>query len=122
MERVVDTELYSKLGDINMQLAAMLSDTQRALAGEREFGVEHVRALSEPIAAMASVMERAAELRKLHPEIGGPLDLYKSQLRELETTLEQMRMMLLARRSQMDAGRVQLEAVSQWANAFGRTR
>jgi hypothetical protein len=122
MERVVDSALYGKIGNINAQLAAMLADTKRALAGEREFGVEQVRSLSEPIAAMALVMERAAELRKLHPEIAGPLDLYKSQLSELQTTLEQVRMMLLARRSQMDAGRVQLEAVSQWANALGHTR
>jgi hypothetical protein len=122
MERVVDSALCDKIGDINAQLAAMLADTKRALAGEREFGAEQVRSLSEPIAAMALVMERAAELRKLHPEIAGPLDLYKSQLNELQTTLEQVRMMLLARRSQMDAGRVQLEAVSQWANALGHTR
>jgi hypothetical protein len=122
MERVVDSALCGKIGDINAQLAAMLADTKRALAGEREFGVEQVRSLSEPIAAMALVMERAAELRKLHPEIAGPLDLYKSQLSELQTTLEQVRMMLLARRSQIDAGRAQLEAVSQWANALGHTR
>ncbi len=118
----MDSALCGKIGDINAQLAAMLADTKRALAGEREFGVEQVRSLSEPIAAMALVMERAAELRKLHPEIAGPLDLYKSQLSELQTTLEQVRMMLLARRSQIDAGRAQLEAVSQWANALGHTR
>jgi hypothetical protein len=118
----VDPAFFGKVENINTQLAAMLADAKRALAGEREFGVAQVRSLSAPIATMAPIMERSDELRKLHPEITGPLDLYKSQLRDLQITLEQVNMMLLVRRSQLDIGRAQMKAVKQWANALGQTR
>jgi len=118
----VDPTLYGKVSETNTKLGAMLAETRRALTGEREFGVEQVQALSALTAPMAPVMHRAAELRKLHPEMAAPLDSYKSLVHELQTAVEQVRMMLLARRSQMDAGRVQLDAVTQWANALGQTR
>ena len=114
--------LHDKVNEINGQLASMLANTKRALNGESEFGVEQVQALAALTAPMASVMERAVDLRKMHPELAEPLDSYKSLLRELQTVVEQVRMMLLAKRSQIDAGRVQLAAVTQWANALGRTR
>ncbi len=116
------SKLYGKFEQINGQLASMLAGAKGALNGESEFGVEQVRALSAPITEMAPVMERASELRKQHPELAEQLDLYKSQLLELQKTLEQLSMMLHARRSQMDAGRKQLNAVSQWASALGQTR
>ncbi len=116
------SELYGKIERINAQLAVMLASAKRALTGEKDFGVEQVRALSVPIAEMAPVMERSAELRRQEPELGGQLDLYKIQVRELQTALEQVGMMLHARRSQMDAGRKQLDAVTHWANALGQTR
>jgi hypothetical protein len=52
----------------------------------------------------------------------GELDLYKSQLGGLQTTLGRIRVMLLARQSILEAGRVQLSAVSQWMGALRQTR
>jgi hypothetical protein len=118
----VSSPLLEKIEEINAQIGALLAHAQRALTGSAEFGVEQVRALTKPIAEMAPIMEHASELRTLQPEIVGELDLYKSQLRELQTTLERVHMMLLARQSQIQAGQVQLDAVSQWATALGRTR
>jgi hypothetical protein len=71
---------------------------------------------------MEPVVAESANLRRAHPEIGGALDLYKSQLSELMMTIQRVQMTLLTRRAQMDASRAQLEAVSQWAQALGRTR
>ena len=115
-------ELSDKLESINARLAELLAGARRSLTGEGTFGVEQVRALYAPIAEMAPVMARAAELRTLHPEIAGELDRYKSQLRELQTTIQKVRVMLLLRRSNMDAGRAHVEAVSHWANALSQTR
>ncbi len=114
--------LRQKIATVNARIGVLLADTRRALTGEREFGVEQVRALSEPIQEMAPAMQRATELRALQPEIAGELDLYKQQLGELHTALEQVRMMLQAKRTQMEAGRIQLEAVSQWAAVLRQTQ
>jgi hypothetical protein len=115
-------ELRQKIAGVNTQLATLLEYARRALRGETQFSVEQVRALSAPISEMAPIMARAKEFRTLHPELENELNEYKSHLGELHITLQQVTMMLLARRSQMESGRVQLDAVSKWANMLGNTR
>jgi hypothetical protein len=118
----MSSPLREKIECVNAQIASLLEDTRRALTGECDFGVEQVRAISKPIAEMAPVMAQAKELRTLQPELEGQLDLYKSQIGELQTTLDQVGVMLLARRAHMEASRSQLEAVTHWAAALRQTR
>ena len=114
--------LFEKIEKINAQIGQQLANIQRALRGEGEFEVEQVQALSKLVGEMAPIMERAADLRTLGPEIASQLDLYKAQLRELQPALERANMMLLARKAQMEAGRGQLQAVAKWAAMLGQTR
>jgi D-glycero-D-manno-heptose 1,7-bisphosphate phosphatase len=55
------------------------------------------------------------------PELVGQLGLHKSQLGDLQITLGQIRVMLLARQGSLEAGLAQLSAVSQWMRAFRQT-
>jgi hypothetical protein len=114
--------LGEKIGTVNTDIEVLIADTRRALAGEREFGVQQVRALSERIEAMAPVMQRARELRSLQPELAGQLDLYTTHLRELQTLLEHVRVMLLATRAGLEKGRTHLDAVTRWAAAVRQTQ
>ena len=107
---------------VNASLAGYLGDARRALRGECDFSVEEVRKIRGPVDEMAPVMARSAEVLRLQPELAGQMDLYKSQLGDLQTTLGQIRMMLLARQASLEAGRAQLSAVSQWMGALRQTR
>lgn len=107
---------------VNARLAELLEGARRALRGEGNFGAEEVRQLRQPVEEMAPIVAESAELRRLRPELDGQLDLYKSNLGQLQTTLEQIRIMLLARQASLEAGRAQLCAVSQWMTAFRQTR
>jgi hypothetical protein len=107
---------------VNASLAGLLADATRALRGECDFSVEDVRKIRGPVEEMAPVMAHSTELLRMQPELAGQLDLYKSQLGELQTTLGQIRVMLLARQASLEAGRAQLSAVSQWMGAFRQTR
>ena len=71
---------------------------------------------------MAPIVAEAVELRRVRPDLAGQLDLYKSNLGDLQTKLEQIRIMLLARQASLEAGRSQMCAVSQWMAAFRQTR
>jgi hypothetical protein len=122
MERVMASQERHTIERANARIAALLANTRRALSGEREFGVAKVNDLCEPIQEMAPLMARAVELRATDPEISRELDLYRSQLAELQTALEQVRVMLLAHRDQIDAGRTQLDAMSHWAAALRQTQ
>ena len=73
---------------VNTRLAELLAGTRRALRGEGNFGVKEVRQLRQPLQEMAPIVAESSELRRLRPELDGQLDLYKSNLGQLETTLE----------------------------------
>ena len=110
------------IGDLNRRLGILLAETKSALHGEREFGVKQIRALAEPIQAMAPIVSRAAGLADEERELTAELDAYKTCLRELQAVLEQVRMMLLVKRSQMTTSHAQLQAVAHWANRLQQTR
>jgi hypothetical protein len=107
---------------VNAALTGYLTEARRAVRGECDFCVEDVRRIRGPIEEMAPVMAHSTELLRLQPELAGALSLYKSQLGDLQTTLGQIRVMLLARQASLEAGRGQLSAVSQWIGAFRQTR
>ena len=107
---------------VNARIAGLLEEARRALRGESDFGVEEVRNIRQPVEEMAEIVARSAELRRLQPELSTDLDTYKSQLGDLQATLSQIRLMLLARQASMEAGRAQLAAVSHWIDAFRQTR
>jgi len=113
--------LKDQIANANSTLGLLLAETKLALRGEREFGPEQVRALRGPVTEMEPIMAQSKELRLLQPEIDGELDLYKSQLGDLQATLEKVRMMLLARQAQLCANRSQLNAMNHWAKALGET-
>jgi len=107
---------------VNASLAGLLAEARRALRGECDFSVEDVRNIRGPVEEMGPIMAESTELLRMQPELEGQLELYKSQLSDLQTTLGQIRVMLLARQASLEAGRAQLSAVSQWMVAFRQTR
>jgi hypothetical protein len=107
---------------VNASLAGILADVRRAIRGECDFNVEDVRKIRRPVEEMAPIVAHSTELLRMQPELAGQMDLYKSQLGDLQSTLGQIRAMLLARQASLEAGRAQLSAVSQWMGAFRQTR
>ncbi len=67
-------------------------------------------------------MSNAREFRSNHPEIARDLDVYVEQATDLKTLLEQLRVMLLVRRAELDNSCAHLQAVARWANALQSTR
>src|SRR5712671_6866326 len=112
--------LDKKIREINTQLAALLPATQSALAGESLFTVDELRALSRPISEMAPILA-AAKLTQ-DPQVTAQIQTYKAHLRNLQPTLERLRQMLLAQRSQLATNQAQLKAASNWAAALSNTQ
>ena len=115
-------ELRPGIEQINARLAVLLEEARRALRGEGEFEVESIRQLRNTIEKMAPILAQSLDLRRSHPEIASQLDLYKSQLNDLQTTIHKLRVMLLAQQASLHAGQSQNVAVSRWVSTLGRTR
>ena len=112
--------LITRICEINAHLAALLPATQSALAGESTFSVDELRALSGPISEMAPILT-AAKLTQ-DPQVTAQIQTYKAHLRNLQPTLERLRQMLLAQRSQLATNQAQLKAASNWAAALSSTQ
>jgi hypothetical protein len=71
---------------------------------------------------MAPIAAKSGELQLVHPEIGVPLDIYRSLLRDLQTILQQVRVMLLSQQTTLSASQNHVSAVSRWVSAWRQTR
>lgn len=106
----------------NARLAVLLEDVRRALRGECEFDAADVRRLREPIGEMDAIAAQSSSLRTLDPDLAKHLDLYKSQLRELQTLMVQIRLMLHTRQLHLNASHNHNAAVTRWVGALRQTR
>jgi hypothetical protein len=122
MEGLMDEALSQIIENANSRIAELLVEARGALRGEREFTVAEVRRLSVPVEKMAPIAAQSRELRVVHPEIAGQLDTYKSLLRDLQTTLQQIRVMLLSQQTTLNASQNHVTAVSLWVSALHQTR
>lgn len=114
--------LREQIERINVRLAELLQATKSSLRGQRSFGVEEVREIQGPVNEMATLLEEANTVRCTAPEIDEQVTQYKTQLRDLQQTLDQVNVMLLARRASLEASRAQLAAANQWLSACQQTR
>jgi len=107
---------------VNARLRGLLEEAKRALRGEGKFDTEEIQKIRQPLDEMTAIVAESSRLRRMQPDLEGQLELYKSHLGDLQTTLAQIRVMLLARQASLEAGRAQLSAVSQWVTAFRQTK
>ena len=114
--------LKIQLDRVNATLRPLIADSRLALKGERDFGVEMVRALSAVIGEMDPIMSNAAQFRTEHPGLAKDLDDYVDQAIELRSLLEQLRVMLLMRRLSLQSDSAHMQAVSRWASTLQSTR
>jgi LmbE family N-acetylglucosaminyl deacetylase len=119
---MMNDDLWGALQRVNDRMAQLLKNAQGAQRGERDFTPEDIQEVRYTMDAMAPIVEQSSELRRRQPELGVPLDVYKTHLNELQDTLEQIRVTLLVKQASLRASQSQLQAVAQWATTFSQTR
>ena len=107
------------LRETNATLATVLSSVRESLAGRRDFHVEDIRAIAEPIGRMSAVVFQAG-VREM---AGSDEDIksYATLLQSLEVALERAQFMLLARRGHLDTLREHVQRSQLWMTAFQQT-
>jgi len=118
----MDDSILNRVRSANDRLRSALDVVRGALAGRCQFSVEDMRAISTPLSDMSPLIADAKRLRKIQPELGGAFEAYAETLSAVQTSLDQMRFMLLARRGQVDSTRGHLETVGRWADTLRQTR
>lgn len=106
----------------NGKLRDMLRKASEALAGRASFGVKEVRAIAEPVASMEPIVSQGPELRAAAPELQNELRAYAQNLGELNTALDRVRCVLLARCASVTAHRGHLQTLGLWTAAWQQTQ
>jgi len=122
MERLSENPVRDQVRRANLRLRDILLRARDALAGRQNFTVQEIRALSGPLAEMRQIVSRAAELRAADAELAVELNHYAVTLEELQTSLERVRFMLVARQTHLAAAQGNLERVALWAGALKQTQ
>ena len=118
----MNPSILDSIRGANVKLRTLLERTRDALGGRQSFSVEDVRAISAPVAQMQPIVEEAKDRLTVQPEVQGELQAYAGNLAELQVVLQQMRVMLLARRANVEALRGHLETVGLWTVALRQTQ
>jgi len=108
--------------DANAKLRSLISRTKDSLAGRCNFNVGDVRAIAEPVGSVQPIVDEAATLRATHPDLDAELETYKRNLEEVQVALEQMGVMLIARRAHVESARGHLATLSMWNATLRLTR
>jgi hypothetical protein len=118
----MSSPILETVESVNATLFHLLEETRRSLHGQADFNVELVRKLSAVVKHMDLILPQSSQLRLAYPELAAPLDHYIRLATALRSELEKVQMMLLARRSSIEAARSQLQAASQFVKALSSTR
>jgi hypothetical protein len=118
----MEASAQERVQDANIKLRSILSQARNALTGQQVITPETIRSISQTLTEMAPVVSQAGVLRVTDMALEVALREYSENLEELQTALEQVRFMLLARQAQLEASRCHREAVNRWATAFQQTR
>ena len=111
------------VAEINSKIAVHLDQARRALSGADVFDVTNVQALADLLSQMEPHVKalRLPNAEVSH-ELALQMDVYTKQLRGLGKTVEQVRMMLLARRGELEFSHRHMFAVARWTSAYQQTR
>jgi hypothetical protein len=118
----MESALLDRARRANAELRRQLQRIAEMLAGRGGFGPPEIRAIARPVAEMAPLVAEARRLRTALPELRGELDRYAQNLAEMQTALDRVRLVLLARCAAVEAQRGHLETVTLWASAWQQTR
>lgn len=112
----------------NAQLATALEQIVLALAGRGPFGAEELRAVACGVAQAAPLAARAAEPRARGTQehewrvLAEELQVYTGRLRALQTQLDGLRCVLLARGAAIRARQAHLQSLERWSASWQQTR
>lgn len=113
-------ELNHHIESVQARLAVVLRQMQASLRGESAFTGQDVKALGVLLSEMEPIIARSAELRRARPDLAVSLDAYKTQLLEIQKTVEKIRVTLILQKNSLEASRAQVQATSQWCSTFNQ--
>ena len=107
------------ISETTAALQDVLLRLREVLAGRQTFSLEDLRSADELLRKMAPTVSAGDHRIE---NMGSDLKLYVLLLRELDATLEKIRFMLVARKSDLETARSHVQRTRLWAETFQQTQ
>jgi hypothetical protein len=109
--------------EVNSKIAIHVDRARRTLIGAAVFDVDSVRELMVLVSQMEPHVRAARRPNtQASREFSFQMDVYRKHLQGLSKSIEQIRMMLLARRGELEFSHRHMSAVSRWTSAYQQTK
>jgi hypothetical protein len=105
----------------NRDLRAFLARVDGLASGRDDLKPDDLRALGRLLESMAPEIAQASPEDAADTNLQIQVKEYISHLRTLQSALEQVRCVMLARRAELDVARQHIEGFRGWADAYRQT-
>ena len=106
---------------INREVSNLLGRVDGLIQGRGNISAPELRAVRRLLEAASPDIEQAFCDSSVDSLLRSQLEIYAGNLRALETSLRQVRCVMLARRARMDVAQRHADGLRSWVNAYRQT-
>src|ERR1700685_337812 len=121
MERLMDQHKHERFLCANQGLRDFLRRVENLVKGTGTITDGDLRVLSRRLSTLAPEVGDASRSETLDADLRNEVAEYVKNLRALQTALEKVRCIMLARKLQLEGARRHLHGLQGWVNAYSQT-
>jgi ABC-type phosphate transport system auxiliary subunit len=121
MERLVNNQRHVRFAAANCELREFRYKVDELAGGKETITERDLQALSQRLEMLSPEVGDASRASTLDKALQDELGNYVVNLRALQSALEKVRCIMLARKLQLESSRRHLHSVQGWVNAYGHT-
>ncbi len=117
----MNSQKHERFAAANQELSQFLRRVDGLATGTDSITERDLQALSQRISTLAPEVGDASRGERLDHEIQNEIAEYVTNLRALQTALERVRCVMLARKLQLDGAKRHLHGLQKWVDAYSQT-
>jgi hypothetical protein len=117
----MSTNRHLALGAVNREVAGLLRRVDGLVHGTGDIGAAELRRVRRLLEAMGPEVKEALANGSVDALLRRQIETYAENLKALESSLNQVKCVMLARRARMDAAQRHVDGLRGWVNAYRQT-
>jgi hypothetical protein len=119
--RLMDNEKHERFATANRELSDFLKRVDGLSSGRESISERDLLSLSERLNTLSPEIGDATRGATLDQFLQNEIDTYVKNLRALQTAMEKVRCIMLARKFQLENAKRHLNGLQAWVNAYNQT-
>ena len=117
----MDRHKYERFAAANQELSQFLRRVDGLVIGTESITERDLQSLSQRLSTLAPEVGKSSRQEMLDQPLQDEIAAYVKKLRDLQTALEKVRCVMLARKVELDSAKRHLHGLQGWVNAYSQT-